>query len=196
MGNMEAMQQLHVDYLALRAQVRDGDTIAVHATGAYGAALGLGLMGPHGHVGIARSITIDGTTRMMVIEENPGGGRYRPLSHYQGVDFDVYSAPEGVDGRAASSAAVLLLDGLAKYDWHDIERLAAWGIVRAFARLFDDKLPEPKQDENTTEGGMICSALVTAAYVKAGWQPAGPCAWPSALTQQLGTARLLYRPTF
>ncbi len=196
MGNMEAMQQLHVDYIALRALVRDGDTIAIRATGAYGAALALGVMGPHGHVGIARNITIDGVTRVMVLEENPGGGRYRPLSHYQNADFDIYSAPEGVDGHAASSAAVLLLDGLAKYDWHDIERLGAWGLVRAFARLFDDPLPEPKQDEDTTDGGMICSALVTAAYAKAGWVPAGPCAWPSALTRHLGEPRLLYRPTF
>lgn len=184
-------------YPDLRAQVQDGDTIAVMATGIYGAALALGAMGPYGHVGMLRSVTIDGITRQMVVEENPGGGRYRPLSHYQNADFDLYTAPTGTDGRTASGHAVQLLDGLAEYDWQDIRRLARWGAVRALARVFDDRLPEPHQTEITEgRGGVICSALVTAAYVRAGWQPSGSCAWPSALCLNLGAPRLQYRPRF
>lgn len=182
-------------YAALRQTVRDGDTIAVLARGVYGAALKLAAMGPYGHVGMVRSVSIDGITRMMVIEENPGGGRYTPLSHYAHTPLNIYSAPHGIDGRTASGRAVQLLDGLAEYDWADIWRLARWGAVRALARLFDDRLPEPPEPEiNQGTHGVICSALVTAAYAQAGWQPIGSCAWPSALCMNLGAPRLTYRP--
>jgi hypothetical protein len=181
-------------YPNLRALVQDGDTVAVIAKGVYGAALALGAMGPYGHVGIVRSVSIDGITRQMVVEENPGGGRYTPLSHYQRADFDIYSAPQGIDGRAASGHAVQLLDGLADYDWKDIRRLARWGAVRALARVFDDPMPWPRETEMTEgRGGVICSALVTAAYVQAGWEPPATCAWPSALCLCLGAPRLSYR---
>lgn len=182
-------------YQQLRDQVRNGDTVAVQARGAYGAALALGSMGPHGHVGIIRRITVAGVERVMVVEENPGGGRYTPLSHYQGSTVDIYSPPAGVDGDWASEAAVHLLDGLADYDMRDIARLAGWGVVRAFARLFDDRQPLPRETD-ATEGrhGVICSALVASAYKRAGWVPSGPCPWPSALTAQLGTPRIRYEP--
>jgi hypothetical protein len=182
-------------YDTLRAAVCNGDTVAVHARGVYGAALALGAMGPHGHVGIVRRVVIDGTERVFVIEENPGGGRYTPLSHYQHSQLDIYSAPAGTDGHAASAHAVHMLDGLAEYDFADIARLAKWGAVRALARWFDDHLPMPPETD-VTEGsqGVICSALVTAAYKRAGWVPAGPCGWPSALTLQLGAPRITYHP--
>lgn len=187
--------QRHTHYQALRAQVRDGDTIAVPASGIYRAALALGRMGPYGHVGIIRSITIDGTTRLMVIEENPGGGRYTPLSHYRQQPFHIFSAPSGINGRQASAEAVKLLEGLAQYDWADIARLARWGLVRALASVFDDTLPNPAATEVThAKQGVICSALVTAAYQRAGWQPAAPTAWPSSLCAQLGTPRIHYHP--
>ena len=194
-GGMQFTEH-HNDYQALRDRVRDGDTIAVLASGAYGVALALGRMGPYGHVGLVRSVTIDGVTRQMVIEENPGGGRYRPLSHYRHSDFDIFSAPQGIDGRQASAEAVKLLEGLATYDWRDIARLARWGMVRLAASLFDDPMPNPAETD-ATEGraGVICSALVTSAYKRAGWHPPAHTAWPSSLCEQLGQARLTYRPT-
>ena len=188
----------HIDvhsYTDIRPLVRDGDTIAVPARGVYRAALSLAAMGPYGHVGMVRSVNIDGTTRVMVVEENPGGGRYTPLSHYAHTPFNIYSAPPGIDGRAASGHAVQLLDGLAEYDWADIARLARWGAVRALARVFDDRMPEPLATEiNQGTQGVICSALVTAAYMQAGWAPASTCAWPSALCMNLGAPRLAYHP--
>ncbi len=192
---MHTPAQHLMTYPALRAAVRNGDTLALHARGVYGAALALGAMGPHGHVGIVRRVTIDGVERVFVIEENPGGGRYTPLSHYQHSHIDIYSAPTGTDGHAASSHAVHMLDGLAAYDFKDIWRLARWGLVRLAARLFDDPLPMPPEtDVHEGSKGVICSALVTAAYKRAGWVPPGPCGWPSALTQQLGTPRITYHP--
>ncbi len=190
-----AMQNEMNVYQDLREVVRDGDTLAPIARGVYGAALAVGAMGPYGHTGIIRRITVDGVERVMVIEENPGGGRYTPLSHYKGVDLDIFRAPPGVDGRAASSHAVQILDGLADYDFKDIARLARWGVVRAFARLFDDSMPEPPETD-VTEGrsGVICSALVTSAYKRAGWVPPGPCPWPSALCRHLGDVAVSYRP--
>ena len=110
-------------YDFLRAQVRDGDTLAPIAKGVYGAALALGAMGPYGHTGIIRRIAVEGVERVMVIEENPGGGRYTPLSHYKGVDLDIFRAPEGIDGRTASNHAVQILDGLSK-------------VIRARFKLF------------------------------------------------------------
>lgn len=188
--------QHYMTYDALRDAVRNGDTVAVHARGVYGAALRLGAMGPHGHVGIVRRVVIDGIERVFVVEENPGGGRYTPLRHYQHSHLDIYSAPDGVDGHAASSAAVHMLDGLAEYDFKDIWRLARWGFVRLAARLFDDPMPMPAETDVTEgKGGVICSALVTSAYKRAGWVPPGPCGWPSALTQHLGTPRITYQPT-
>ncbi len=124
---------------------------------------------------IVRRITVDGVERVMVIEENPGGGRYTPLSHYKHTELDIYRAPAGVDGREASSAAVHMLDGLADYDFKNILRLARWGVVRAAARIFDDHMPELGEVEVTdNKGGVICSALVTEAYKRAGWVPPGP----------------------
>lgn len=195
-GTMAAMPATTcTHYPDLRAQVRDGDTLAVIATGIYGAALRLGAMGPYGHVGMVRSVTIDGVTRVMVVEENPGGGRYTPLSHYKNTHIHIYSAPAGIDGRAASGRAVQLLDGLADYDWKDIRRLARWGAVRALASLFDDPLPTPAHTEvSEGRGGVICSALVTAAYTQTGWVPSGSCAWPSALCLNLGAPRITYTP--
>ena len=77
-----SIQATHYEFL--REQVRDGDTLAPFARGLYGAALALGVMGPYGHVGIIRRITVDGVERVMVIEENPGGGRYTPPEPLQG----------------------------------------------------------------------------------------------------------------
>lgn len=182
-------------YEHLRASVQDGDTIAAIATGLYGAALSLGGMGPYGHVGIVRSVEIDGMTRIMVVEENPGGGRYTPLRHYANSRIDVYRAPDGIDGRQASAEAVKMLDGLADYDFKDIWRLFRWGLVRAFARVFDDHMPEPVETDVTEgKGGVICSALVTSSYKRAGWTPSGPCGWPSALCKRLGEPAIRYRP--
>jgi hypothetical protein len=182
-------------YEFLREQVRDGDTLAPIAKGIYGAALALGVMGPYGHVGIIRRITVDGVERVMVIEENPGGGRYTPLSHYKGTDLDIFRAPAGVDGRAASSHAVHMLDGLADYDFKDILRLFRWGLVRAGARLFDDHMPQAvERDVSDGSKGVICSALVTSSYKRAGWIPPGPCGWPSALCENLGPVAISYRP--
>lgn len=182
-------------YPALRAAVRNGDTLALHARGVYGAALALGVMGPIGHVGMVRRVVIDEVERVFVIEENPGGGRYTPLSHYQRSPLDIHTAPAGTDGHAASSHAVHMLDGLADYDFKDILRLAKWGAVRALARLFDDHLPLPTETDVTEgKGGVICSTLVSAAYKRAGWVPDQPCPWPSALAQALGAPRLAYRP--
>lgn len=182
-------------YAALRAAVRNGDTLALYAHGVYGAALALGVMGPHGHVGMVRRVVIDGVERVFVIEENPGGGRYTPLSHYTGLQLDIYSPPSGIDGHAASSHAVQMLDGLAHYDFRDIWRLTRWGLVRLAARLFDDPMPQVlERDVSDQAKGVICSALVTAAYKRAGWLPTAPCGWPSALTQQLGTPRITYQP--
>lgn len=182
-------------YDFLRDLVQDGDTLAPLAKGIYGAALNLGVMGPYGHVGIVRRITVDGIERVMVIEENPGGGRYTPLSHYKHTELDIYRAPAGVDGREASSAAVHMLDGLADYDFKDILRLARWGFVRLGARLFDDAMPEPHEtDVKEGSQGVICSALVTSAYKRAGWIPPGPCGWPSALCSRLGPVAVSYRP--
>lgn len=88
-----AMHTQHLmTYDMLRDAVRNGDTVAVHARGVYGAALALGAMGPYGHVGIVRRVLIDGIERVFVVEENPGGGRYTPLRHYQASMLDVYSA--------------------------------------------------------------------------------------------------------
>lgn len=184
-----------LQYEFLRAGVRDGDTIAPLATGLYGAALALGAMGPYGHVGIVRTVVVEGVERLMVVEENPGGGRYTPLSHYRDVCLDVFRAPTGVDGRLASAHAVAMLDGLAHYDWADIARLAKWGAVRALARVFDDRLPLPPETE-VEEGtkGVICSALVSAAYERAGWRSGAPTPWPSALCEQLGAPVMRYRP--
>lgn len=183
-----------MQYEVLRANVRNGDTVAVHASGAYGAALALGSMGPHGHVGIIRRVNIDEAERVFVVEENPGGGRYRPLSHYRDARLDVFAPPPGVDGHRASAAAVQLLDGLAQYDWREIRQLGALGVRRALARLFGLPLPNVSHDA-VTDGcrGVICSALVTEAYVRAGWAPSGPCAWPAALAQRLGAPRIEYR---
>jgi hypothetical protein len=182
-------------YEFLREQVRDGDTLAPIAKGIYGAALALGVMGPYGHTGIIRRITVDGVERVMVIEENPGGGRYTPLSHYKGTDLDIFRAPGEVDGRAASSHAVQMLDGLADYDFKDIWRLFRWGLVRAAARLFDDPMPKVvERDVSDGSKGVICSALVTAAYKRAGWIPPGPSPWPSALCENLGPVAISYRP--
>lgn len=182
-------------YDFLRQLVQDGDTLAPLAKGIYGAALKLGVMGPYGHVGIVRRITVDGIERVMVIEENPGGGRYTPLSHYKHIDLDIYRAPPGVNGREASSAAVQMLDGLADYDFKNILRLARWGVVRAASRIFDDHMPELGEVEVTdNKGGVICSALVTEAYKRAGWIPPGPCGWPSALCSRLGPIAVSYRP--
>lgn len=180
-------------YADLRAQVRNGDTVAVHATGIYRTALGAGGMGPHGHVGLIRRVSIDDIERVFVVEENPGGGRYRPLSHYQLDSLDVYAPPPGVDGHRASAAAVQLLDGLAGYDWREIRQLASLGVRRALARVLRRPLPDVAHDAVTDQcRGVICSALVTEAYVRAGWTPAGSCAWPAALTAQLGAPRLVY----
>jgi hypothetical protein len=182
-------------YEFLREQVQDGDTLAPIAKGIYGAALALGVMGPYGHTGIIRRITVDGVERVMVIEENPGGGRYTPLSHYKGTELDIFRAPAGVDGRAASSHAVHMLDGLADYDFKDILRLFRWGLVRAAARLFDDPMPKVvERDVSDGSKGVICSALVTAAYKRAGWIPPGPSPWPSALCENLGPVAISYRP--
>lgn len=182
-------------YEFLRDLVQDGDTLASYPGGLYGFVLGLTLMGPYGHVGIIRRITVDGIERVMVIEENPGGGRYTPLSHYKHIEVDIYRAPAGVNGREASSAAVQMLDGLADYDFKNIFRLARWGLVRALARIFDDPMPEVGEVEVTdNKGGVICSALVTEAYKRAGWIPPGPCGWPSALCSRLGAAAVSYRP--
>lgn len=181
------------EYPALRAQVRNGDTVAVHARGLYRCALDAGRMGPHGHVGIIRRVTIDDVERVFVVEENPGGGRYRPLRHYQSASLDVFAPPPGVDGQWASAAAVQLLDGLAGYDWREIRQLAALGVRRALARLLRLRLPDLGHDAVTDQcRGVICSALVTEAYVRAGWTPPGSCAWPTALTQQLGAPRIVY----
>jgi hypothetical protein len=130
---------------------------------------------------------------VFVIEENPGGGRYRPLSHYRADRLDVYSPPPNVDGHKASAAAVQLLDGLAQYDWREIRQLGVLGLRRAMARLLCMRLPELPHDPVTDDcRGVICSALVTEAYVRAGWTPPGQCAWPSALTQRLGVPRIVY----
>jgi hypothetical protein len=184
-----------MNYFALRDQARNGDTVAVRASGIYGAALNLGVMGPYGHVGIVRRVTIEGTERVFVIEENPGGGRYTPLSHYKNSRIDIFSAPEGVDGHAASGHAVQMLDGLADYDFKDILRLARWGFVRLGARLFDDHMPQAvERDVSDGSKGVICSALVTSSYKRAGWVPPGPCGWPSALCEHLGPPRIAYSP--
>lgn len=184
-----------VSYEALRAEVRNGDTVALHSGGVYGFALNLGVMGPYGHVGIIRRVTIDGVERVFVIEENPGGGRYTPLSHYRHSHIDIFSAPGGVDGHVASSHAVQMLDGLAGYDFKDIWRLFRWGLVRLAARLFDDPMPQAvERDVSDESKGVICSALVTSAYKRAGWIPPGPCGWPSALVEHLGPARITYKP--
>lgn len=182
------------DYEVLRAEIPEGATIAPIAKGLYGFGLRVGQMGPYGHVGIVRRISIDGILRVMVVEENPGGGRYRPLSHYIGVDMDVFAPP--VDGRAASSKAVILIEGLATYDWRDIWRLARWGVVRGLAALIGRQMPQPPETEiNQGTKGVICSAFVTAAYVAAGWdKPDGHCAWPSAICAQLGEPVMKYRP--
>lgn len=181
------------NYADLRAAVRNGDTVAVHARGAYGAALSLGVMGPCGHVGLIRRVTIDDIERVFVVEENPGGGRCRPLSHYQFDSLDVYTPPPGVDGHRASAAAVQLLDGLAQYDWREIRQLGVLGLRRALARVLRRPLPDVAHDAVTDQcRGVICSALVTEAYVRAGWTPPGSCAWPTALTQQLGAPRIVY----
>lgn len=182
-------------YEFLRSLVQDGDTLAPLAKGVYGAALRLGVMGPYGHVGIIRRITVDGVERVMVIEENPGGGRYTPLSHYKHTELDIFRAPAGVDGREASSSAVQMLDGLADYDFKDIWRLARWGVVRLLAKIVGGKLPEVRErDVTDCRAGVICSALVTSAYKRAGWVPPGPCGWPSALCNRLGPAAVSYRP--
>jgi len=182
-------------YEFLRELVQDGDTLATHATGLYRLALALACMGPYGHVGMIRRITVDGVERVMVIEENPGGGRYTPLSHFKHADIDIFRAPAGIDGRKASSAAVHMLEGLADYDFDNILRLARWGLVRAFARVFDDPMPELGEVAVTdAKDGVICSALVVAAYRRAGWVPPGPCGWPSALCSRLGSAVVSYRP--
>lgn len=182
-------------YDTLRTQVRNGDTVALHVSGVYGFALRLGVMGPYGHVGIVRRVTIDGVERVFVIEENPGGGRYTPLSHYKRSRIDIYSAPDGIDGHAASAHAVQMLDGLAGYDFRDIWRLFRWGVVRMAARVFDDPMPYAKERDVTAAAkGVICSALVTSAYKRAGWVPPGPCGWPSALVKHLGAARIAYTP--
>jgi hypothetical protein len=182
-------------YEDLRANVRNGDTVAVRASGIYGAALSLGVMGPYGHVGIVRRVTIDGIERVFVIEENPGGGRYTPLSHYKNSHIDIFSAPGGVDGHAASSHAVQMLGGLADYDFKDIWRLFRWGLVRAAARVFDDHMPQAvERDVSDGSKGVICSALVTSSYKRAGWTPPGPCGWPSALCEHLGPPRIAYSP--
>lgn len=186
----------HTEYQALRSQVCDGDTLAVRASGIYGLALKLGQMGPYGHVGIIRCVVIDDVERVMVIEENPGGGRYRPLSHYRNSQFDIFTAPHGLNGRQASAEAVKMLEGLAEYDWRDIARLARWGVARLLARVTRARLPAPTEKQvNDGHPGVICSALVAAAYKRAGWQPTVTCAWPSALCIALGAPRLAYAPS-
>jgi hypothetical protein len=193
MTDASSLNNSSARYNALRECVRSGDTVAVHASGAYRRALDLARMGPHGHVGIIRRVTIDDVERVFVVEENPGGGRYRPLSHYRAARMDVFSPPHGVDGLRASAAAVQLLDGLAQYDWREIRQLGVLGIRRAMARLIGKRLPELGHDAVSDEcRGVICSALVTEAYVRAGWTPPGPCAWPAALAQQLGAPRIAY----
>lgn len=181
------------DYLDLRSQIPEGATIATLAQGLYGAGLRLGRMGRYGHTGIVRRIVVDGVERVFVVEENPGGGRYTPLSHYKTEQFDVFASP--VDGAAASAKAVQLVEGLPEYDWIDIARLARWGLARAVVGLFTQELPEPKVTEvQSGTQGVICSAFVTASYVAAGWETCGHCAWPSALCNQLGSPVLRYRP--
>lgn len=182
-------------YDDLRAAVRDGDTVAPLATGVYGGALALANMGPYGHVGIVRTVVVEGVDRLMVVEENPGGGRYTPLSHYRGVTLDVFRPPDGIDGRRASAHAVAMLDGLAHYDWGDIARMVKWGAVRALARLFDDHQPLPPEAEVCAgTKGVICSALVSAAYERAGWRAPAATPWPSALCELLGSPAVRYRP--
>lgn len=182
------------EYETLRSEIQEGATIAPIAKGIYGFGLRVGQMGPYGHVGIVRRIVVDGILRVMVVEESTGGGRYRPLSHYKDVELDVFAPP--VDGRAASSKAVILIEGLATYDWRDIWRLARWGVVRGLLALFDGEPPRPPETEvNEGTKGLICSAFVTAAYVAAGWdKPDGHCAWPSAICAQLGEPVMRYRP--
>lgn len=148
-----------MNYAEAREQIQEGDLVAVRARrGLLPVATRLVTRSPYTHTAVAVWGGFDGVKRLLVAESNAGGCSLSPLSHYQGVDFDVFPCP--IPRADAERALWDLLGVRIPYGFADLARIAAH-------RLLGVPLPPADPDE------MVCSALSATIYLNGGWLPAG-----------------------
>lgn len=152
----------------IRANVRNGDLIAVRGTRSGLAAITRAVTGsPYTHTAVAVRLSSReaGGEDVYVAEMDGVKGVLVPLSQYADEAFDVFECP--VISRA--DVVVELLLELAKrvqYDYLDLIRIGLWRLWRVTL---------PKRDRN----GLVCSAQSARIYRKAGWLAAAYRRLPS-----------------
>lgn len=144
-------------YADVRNLIRTGDLIAVRKRGNFLAMITRWVTrSPYTHTVIAVWSGVGDAMRLLGAEEKASGCFLTPLSQYEDVDFDVFTAPDEVQDHIEEVIYDTLGAPIA-YDYLDWIRI---GLNKTLG------IPLPKENSK-----LICSALSAALWLKAGWKP-------------------------
>lgn len=149
-----------MNYLEARDQIRTGDLIAMRKTHGLLARLTRRITrSPYTHTAIAvwAGVGVGEAKRLLVAEQKASGAFLTPLSQYEDIDFDVYTAPPSTLLKIEWAIWQTLGVPIA-YDFCDLLRIAAHRLIG---------WPLPAKDDVLK----VCSALSATLWVQAGWEP-------------------------